>query len=87
MTTRSIVQAQAGQLLDAWMAGDRCRLDQILCRFSETDLFRDGLDEREELLRSVAKEMRNSRDLFEAASKPHLKAWFGMLTHLAGARV
>ena len=81
--TRSIVQAQAAQLRDAWIAGDRCRLDRILGHFHETDLVGEGQEKREELLRSVALKIKRAADLPETILKPHHEVWLRMLTHLA----
>jgi hypothetical protein len=83
LRTRSIVQAQAAQLREAWIAGDRCRLDRILAHFRETDLIGEGQDEREELLRCVALKMKRAAELPEPVTKPHHEAWLRMLTHLA----
>jgi hypothetical protein len=83
--TKIANQAQAAQLLDAWIAGDQRRLDHLFSQFRETDLTGESQDDREELLRCVALQMKRSRSLFESrTAKPHLGVWIDTLTHLSG---
>ena len=85
LRTRTANQAQAAQLLDAWIAGDRRRLDQIFSQFRETDLIGEGQGDREELLLCIALQMKSAPSLFEPRiAKPQLGVWIDMLTHLAG---
>jgi hypothetical protein len=85
-------QVLALRLLDAWIAGDRRRLDDELKRCAglsggaaQSGEATTGIDdEREELLQYLAQQMMDEPDLFAPrTSKLHLGVWIDMLVHLA----
>jgi hypothetical protein len=80
-------QVRAASLLDAWIAGDRQRLDYELNEWREGDLAMEGEgdDSREELLLCVVRQMMDEPDLYASRSeKLHLGVWIDILTRLAG---
>jgi hypothetical protein len=79
-------QVRAARLLDAWIAGDRLRLDYELSQWREGDLAMDGEggDSRKELLLCVVRQILDEPDLYASRSeKLPLGVWIDMLTHLA----
>jgi hypothetical protein len=78
-------QVLALRLLDAWIAGDRRRLDdELKCCAGLSDGTTEINDEREELLHYLAQQMMDEPDLFAPRNaKLHLGVWIDMLVHLA----
>jgi len=77
-------QIRAARLLDAWIAGDRRRLDYELSQWHEGDFAAQGEDGREELLLCLVRQMMDEPDLFAPrTAKLHLGVWIDMLAHLA----
>jgi hypothetical protein len=83
-------QIRAARLLDAWIAGDRHRLDYELSHWREGDFAaqgedgEEGEDGREELLLCLVRQMMDEPDLFAPrTAKLHLGVWIDMLAHLA----
>jgi hypothetical protein len=73
----------AKSLLDVWLSGDRARLHQELDRVSLIAGDED-VDDRVELLKSIAMRMKESPDLFAARDEsPRAGAWFDLLHHLS----
>ena len=83
-SARTGSQVQAAQLLDAWVAGDRRRLDHLFNQCREENFIGERQDGREELLQYLALQMKNEPDLFAPrTTKPHLGVWIDTLKHLA----
>ena len=77
-------RVRAARLLDAWIAGDRRRLDHELSYHVDGDPAQNHEDEREELLLSLMRQMRSEPDLYASrAEKLHLGVWFDILARLA----
>jgi hypothetical protein len=86
----SLAVRQAQSLLRAWVCGDlprlRAELDRSTFLFPNTDTHPDY--EQLELLKSVASQMRNCRDLYaERSSDPQLGLCVDLLVHLASCLV
>ena len=82
--TGTETQIRASRLLDAWIAGDRQRLDYELSHWREGDFAMEGDDGREELLLCLVRQMMDEPDLFAPrTAKLHLGVWVDMLVHLA----
>lgn len=87
---RTETQIRAGRLLDAWIAGDRRRLDYELSRCQERDFPARGNEDRdcedgsEELLLCLVQQMMNEPNLFAPRSvNLHLGVWIDLLAHMA----
>jgi hypothetical protein len=88
---RESSQIRAARLLDAWIAGDRERLDFELSQWRDGDLVMRGSpsassndDGRDELLLCVVRQMMSEPDLYASRSERiHLGVWMDMLAHLA----
>ncbi|HEY4085592.1 MAG TPA: hypothetical protein VGM43_06615 [Bryobacteraceae bacterium] len=73
----------AKSLLDVWLSGDRARLHQELDRVSLI-LGDEDVDDRVELLKSIAMRMKESPDLLTASDEsPRAGVWFDLLHHLS----
>lgn len=86
----SLAVRQAQSLLRAWVCGDLPRLRAELDRstFISTTLDSHPDCEQLELLKSVASQMRNCRDLYaERSSDPQLGLCVDLLVHLASCFV
>ena len=71
--------ARAARLLDAWVGGDRGRLDYELSQFRMGDSPMEA-DDREDLLCFLARQMMDEPDLFAPrTTKLHLGVWVDML--------
>jgi hypothetical protein len=89
-TTPSVAVRQAQSLLRAWVCGDLPRLRAELDRSTFIPIISDAHPECEqlELLKSVAGQMRNCRDLYaERSSDPQLGLCVDLLVHLASCFV
>jgi hypothetical protein len=88
--TPSLAVRQAQSLLRAWVCGDLSRLRAELDRSTFFPNTSDSHPESEqlELLKSVACQMRNCRDLYaERSSDPQLGLCVDLLVHLASCLV
>jgi hypothetical protein len=83
--TKTGTQIRAARLLDAWIAGDRRRLDYELKRWRSGDVaVSEGIDGRAELLDCLVQQMMDEPDLFAPrTARLHLGVWIDMLVHLA----
>jgi len=86
----SLAVRQAQSLLRAWVCGDlprlRAELDRSTFLFPISDTHAES--EQLELLKSVAGQMRNCRDLYaERSSDPQLGLCVDLLVHLASCFV
>jgi hypothetical protein len=86
----SLAVRQAQSLLRAWVCGDlprlRAELDRSTFLFPTTDAHPEC--EQLELLKSVASQMRNCRDLYaERSTDPKLGLCVDLLVHLASCFV
>jgi hypothetical protein len=86
----SLAVHQAQSLLRAWVCGDlarlRAELDRSTFLFPNVDTHPDS--EQLELLKSVASQMRNCRDLYaERSTDPQLGLCVDLLVHLASCLV
>jgi hypothetical protein len=82
-TSRLDTSARAARLLDAWVGGDRGRLDYELSQFRKGDCPIEA-DDRDDLLCFLAQQMMDEPDLFAPrTTKLHLGVWVDMLVHLA----
>ncbi len=76
----------ARTLLDTWLSGDLCRLHRELERLAAAPEPSDAGDERDrvDLLRSLARRMREASDLYEPRSgSPRTGTWLDLLVHLS----
>jgi hypothetical protein len=73
----------AKSLLDVWLSGDPARLHRELDRVSLIHGDED-VDDRVELLKSIAMRMKESPDLCAARDEsPSAGVWFDLLHHLS----
>ena len=88
--TPSVAVRQAQSLLRAWVCGDLPRLRAELDRSTFIPATSDAHPESEqlELMKSVASQMRNCRDLYaERSMDPQLGLCVDLLVHLASCFV
>jgi hypothetical protein len=79
-------RVRAARLLDAWIAGDRQRLNFELSHWREGDLAMndEGHGGRGELLLCVVRQMMDEPDLYASRTeKLHLGVWLDLLSHLS----
>lgn len=80
--------ALARTLLEVWLSGDRYRLRLELERIALTGEFPATSDEsdRIDLLKSLARRMRESSELFTLPSdSPRVGIWLDLLNHLSAS--